>query len=451
LVQDLKVFASAVETNAIWKKNGPFIFYVFQCFNFIRNLKGMKDEQEVVGLKKQLGTMQILLYGVGTMLGAGIYVLVGKVAGYSGTLAPLSFLLAGVLAGMTAYSYSLLTPRFPKSGGEIVYVNKAFNSKQLASLVGWGVIFTGFISAAAILKGFVGYLDVFVEIPDAWVIIVGMTLLSLLAIWGIGESLNVIGLVTLIEVGGLIFVIFVAGIDMEKFTAQFSQMFLKSPGYDVFAVFQGAFLAFYAFVGFEDLANVAEEAKNPKKSMPIAIMGSLFIALFLYIAVAVVAVVSLPLNELSTTNAPMADIVASKGQQYAYSISLISLVAVLNGVLAQLIMGSRVLYGMAGQNSAPKLFHKVHKKYRTPILATLTIALGIVVLAIFVPIVQLANTTSYVIISVFTLVNLSQAKLAFKDYGKKCWGNRKFLIPLIAAFLCIVFLSYKVLAVVNLT
>ncbi|MCM4171902.1 amino acid permease [Arenibacter sp. TNZ] len=409
----------------------------------------MNDEKETVGLKKQLGTVQILLYGVGTMLGAGIYVLVGKVAQYSGTLAPLSFLLAGVLAGMTAYSYSLLAPRFPKSGGEIVYVNKAFNSKRLASLVGWGVIFTGFISAAAILKGFVGYLDVFIEIPDAYVIIFSMIVLTILAIWGIGESLNVIGLITLIEVVGLLFVIYIAGLDLEKLTSQFSQMFIEAPGSDVFAVFQGAFLAFYAFVGFEDLANVAEEAKNPKKSMPIAIMGSFIIALLLYIAVAVVAVISLPLDVLSATNAPMAEIVAIKGQHYAYAISVISLVAVLNGVLAQVIMGSRVLYGMAGQNSAPKLFHQLHKKYRTPLPATIVIAIGIVVLAIFVPIVQLANTTSYVIISVFALVNFSQTKLAFDEFGKwKCWWNPKFLVPLVGALLCLIFLGYKILAVV---
>lgn len=413
------------------------------------NRENLNDKQKDLGLKKQLSTVQILLYGVGTMLGAGIYVLVGKVAGYSGTLAPISFIIAGVLAGLTAYSYSLLSPRFPKSGGEIVYVTNAFNSKRLSILVGWGVIFTGFISAAAIIKGFVGYLDVFIEFPDALVIIVSMTLLCLVAIWGISESLNLIGLITLIEVGGLIFVIFVAGIDLDKFTSQFSQMFVAAPGYDIFAVFQGAFLAFYAFVGFEDLANVAEEAKDPKKSMPVAIMGSLFIALFLYIAVAIVAVLSLPINELSSTNAPLADILAHKGPHYVYIISLISLVAVLNGVLAQVIMGSRVLYGLASQNSAPKMFHKVHKKFRTPILATIIIAIEIVILAVFVPIVQLANTTSFVIISVFVLVNFSQTKLAFKDYGKKkCWRNRKFVLPLIAALLCIVFLVYKTLTVV---
>jgi amino acid transporter len=407
----------------------------------------MNKEQKEVGLKKQLGTVQILLYGIGTMLGAGIYVLVGKVAGYAGTLAPLSFLMAGVLAGLTAYSYSLLAPRFPKSGGEIVYVVEAFNSKRLATLVGWGVIITGFISAAAIIKGFVGYLDVFIEFPDAWVIIVTMTLLCILAIWGISESLNVIGLITLIEVCGLLFVIFIADLDLAKFTSKFSEMFIAAPGYDIFAVFQGAFLAFYAFVGFEDLANVAEEVKDPKKSMPVAIMGSLIIALSLYILVAIVAVISLPLDELSATNAPMADIIAHKGQHYAYIISLISLVAVLNGVLAQVIMGSRVLYGMAGQDSAPKIFHQVHKKFRTPMLATIAIASGIAVLAIFIPIVQLANATSYVIISVFVMVNLSQTKLAFMDYGKKCWWNRKFVFPFLAALLCIVFLGYKVFAV----
>jgi amino acid transporter len=112
-------------------------------------------------------------------------------------------------------------------------------------------------------------------------------------------------------------------------------------------------------------------------------------------------------------------------------------------------MGSRVLYGLAGQNSAPKLFHQVHKRFQTPLLATIVISIGIVVLAILVPIVQLANTTSYVIISVFVLVNLSQAKLAFMDYGKiKCWRNRKFILPMLASLLCIVFLTYKVIAVV---
>lgn len=409
----------------------------------------MIKEQDKVGLKKQLSTLQILLYGVGTMLGAGIYVLVGKVAGYAGTLAPLSFLIAGVLAGLTAYSYSLLSPRFPKSGGEIIYVENAFKSKALASLVGWSVIFTGFISAAAIIKGFVGYLDVFVELPDAIVIIGSMTLLCLLAIWGIAESLNVIGLITLIEIGGLLFVIFIAGIDVGKFTGQFSQMFINAPGYDMFAVFQGAFLAFYAFVGFEDLANIAEEAKTPKKSMPVAIMGSFFIALMLYIVVAIVAVLSLPLELLYSTNAPMAEIVAHKGQNYVYFISLISLIAVVNGVLAQVIMGSRVLYGLAAQNSAPQIFHQVHKKFQTPVLATIVISVGIAILSIFIPIVQLANSASYVIISVFVLVNLSQAKLAFYDFGKiNCWVNRKFVLPLIAAMLSIIFLLFKIIAIV---
>jgi amino acid transporter len=403
-------------------------------------------DNEKVGLKKSLSTTHILLYGVGTMLGAGIYVLVGKVAGYAGSLAPLSFLIAGVLAGLTAYSYSLLAPRFPKSGGEIEYVRAATQSKKLASIVGWGVIFTGFISAAAIVKGFVGYLDVFIEFPDWMVITVVMILLSAIAIWGIGESMVVIGIITLIEVSGLIFIISASGVSPSDVGNQFAELFVISPNQDALAVFQGAFLAFYAFVGFEDLANIAEEAKDPKKSMPIALLGSLIIALILYILVAVVAVIALPLDLLSSTDAPMAEILASKGDGYIYFITLISLIAIINGVLAQIIMGSRVLFGLARQGSAPSFLKEVHQKYRTPISATVVMGVFIIFLAIAVPIVNLANATSYVVISVFVIVNFSQVLLIHKDRKSKMYRTIKFWLPFIGGLLCLVFLFYKTLA-----
>ncbi len=404
------------------------------------------NKHNEVGLKKQLSTLQLLLYGVGTMLGAGIYVLVGKVAGYAGSLAPLSFLLAGVLAGLTAYSYAQLAPRFPKSGGEIIYIKEATGLKWLSSLVGWGVIFTGFVSAAAIIKGFVGYLDIFIVLPDAAVIIVAVLVLTAIAIWGIGESLNVIGVITLIEVLGLVFVIFVARENLLAFGNRFNDLFVQAPGIDAFAVFQGAFLAFYAFVGFEDLANVAEEAENPKKSMPLAIYGSMAIATFLYILVAVVAVLSLPLDTLAASDAPLALILQQEGAGYAYTISLISLVAVVNGVLAQIIMGSRVLYGMAKEGNAPAVLKKIHPVYRTPITATVFMAIVIAVLAVFVPILELANLTSYIIITVFVFVNLSQVILTFKDYNTAALVLPKFWLPLLGAVLCLVFLLYKTLA-----
>ncbi len=398
------------------------------------------------GLKKRLGTTHILLYGVGTMLGAGIYVLVGKVAGYAGSLAPLSFLLAGLLAAITAYSYALLSPRFPKSGGEIEYIREATGLNFLAALVGWGVIFTGFISAAAITKGFVGYLDVFIEFPDWLVIIVTMSILSAIAIWGIGESMTVIGVITIIEVAGLIFIIWGADVKPGEFTNRFTELFVRAPGYDIFAVFQGAFLAFYAFVGFEDLANIAEEAKDPKKSMPIALLGGLFIALTLYVLVAVVAVLGLPHDILVSSKSPMSDILAHKGENYSYFITLISLIAVINGVLAQVIMGSRVLFGLSRQGNAPSFFNKIHRKFQTPVSATVIIGLVICALAILVPIVSLANTTSYVIISIFVLVNLSQVLLIHKDIGTRKFFSVKFWLPLAGMVLCLTFLVYKTIA-----
>lgn len=321
---------------------------------------------------------------------------------------------------------------------------EATQSKRLASLVGWGVIFTGFISAAAITKGFVGYLDVFMEFPDWMVIFFVIILLSAIAIWGIGESMVVIGAITLIEVGGLIFIISASGVSPSEIGDRFGELFFtSSKNHDALAVFQGAFLAFYAFVGFEDLANIAEEAKNPKKSMPIALLGSLIIALVLYILVAIVAVVALPLDVLSSTEAPMAEILSHKGENYIYFITLISLIAVINGVLAQIIMGSRVLFGMARQGSAPSFLSGVHQKFQTPVAATIVMAVIIAFLAIAVPIVNLANATSYVIISVFVLVNLSQVILIHKDRKSRMYRTIKFWLPFLGGLLCLVFLAYK--------
>ena len=404
------------------------------------------DNNENRGLKKRLSTLHLLLYGVGTMLGAGIYVLVGKVAGYAGSLAPLAFVIAGVLAGLTAYSYSLLAPRFPKSGGEIEYVLEATQSKRLSSLVGWGVVFTGIVSAATLVKGFVGYLDVFIEFPDWMVISLVVVLLSAIAIWGIGESMTFFGAITIVEVAGLIFIISSSGVRPSEIGDGFSEFFVSSPGYDILAVFQGAFLAFYAFIGFEDLANVAEEAKNPKKSMPIAILGSMVIALVLYILVAMVAVVALPLDVLSSTNAPMAEILSPINKDYVSFVVLISLVAVINGVLAQIIMGSRVLFGLARQRNAPSFLNKVHQRFGTPWSATMVMAGIISLLAISIQIVDLANATSYVIISIFVLVNLSQVLLVRRDRKSGMYRTLKFWLPLLGGILCLVFLLLKTLS-----
>ena len=397
-------------------------------------------------LKKKLGTLQILLYGVGTMLGAGIYVLVGKVAGYSGSFAPLSFLIAGVLAGLTAYSYAQLSPKFPKSGGEIEYVKAATGSKFLSAMVGWGVILTGFISASAIAKGFVGYLDVFILWPEWLVIFLVIGLLSSIAIWGIGESMLVIGLITVIEVLGLVFIILASGVSFSQISSSLSEMFLV-PKQELISVFQGAFLAFYAFVGFEDLANIAEEAKSPRKSMPIALFGSLLIASILYILVAVVAVIALPQETLVDTKSPMAEILNSKGESFVFAISLISLIAVINGVLAQIIMGARVLLGLARQGSAPKFLNKIHAKFGTPISATMVMGVVVILLATWVPIVHLANATSYVIIGVFVLVNLSQLILVNREMKTSMLKSVKFWLPLFGFILSLAFLVLKTIIV----
>jgi len=134
-------------------------------------------------LKRSIGLPMLTLYGLGTILGAGIYVLVGKVAVTAGLYAPIAFLIAASLAALSGYSYAALSSRFPQSAGEAVYIQQAFGIKWLSTLVGWMVILTGIVSAATISKGFVGYLQVFVPIPDFWAITLLLATMTFLAFW----------------------------------------------------------------------------------------------------------------------------------------------------------------------------------------------------------------------------------------------------------------------------
>ena len=149
----------------------------------------------------------LTLYGLGTILGAGIYVLIGKVAANAGLYAPVAFLLAAIVAGFSGYSYAALSSRFPKSAGEVNYVQSAFGIEFLSVVVGLLVVVTGIVSAATLANGFVGYADVFITLPASLVIVVLVVLMTFIAAWGIKQSMLVIGVVTLIEIGGLLWVI----------------------------------------------------------------------------------------------------------------------------------------------------------------------------------------------------------------------------------------------------
>ncbi|HKK16532.1 MAG TPA: amino acid permease, partial [Gammaproteobacteria bacterium] len=356
-------------------------------------------------LRRSLTLPLVTFYGLGNILGAGIYVLIGKIAGYAGLYAPVSFLVASLLAGLTAFTYAELSSRYPLSAGEAVYVQKGFGVPQLSLLVGLLIIMTGIVSASTIARGFVGYLDVFITLPDWLVIVVLIASLGGLAIWGINQSVGTAAIFTLVEVFGLLLVIYVAAPAFSTLPER-AHEFVPAFHVDAWSgIFAGAFLAFYAYVGFEDMVNVAEEVREPERNLPYAILLSLFIAACLYIVIAVVSLLVLDAGQLAGSDAPLASVYEVVTGNRPVAISIISLFAVVNGALIQIIMASRVCYGLSRQGWLPTFLGQVSPKTRTPVYASLLVILLIIVMALWLPIETLARATSYFLLLIFALIN----------------------------------------------
>ncbi len=364
-----------------------------------------------VGLKRTLSLPLITLYGLGTTIGGGIYVLVGTVAGRAGLYTPLSFVLAAILATFLALTFAELASRFPKSAGEAVFVSEGLGVAQLARLVGILVIIAGVVSAAALANGFAGYSRVFLEIP-LWLAIVGVSaILGLLAAWGIGQAVALAALVTLVEIGGLILVVWAGADALATLPEQVSALDRPFTGAPWVGIVSGSFLAFYAFIGFEDMVNVAEEVKDVRRTLPRAIILTLIVTAILYVVVTLVAVAAVPAEQLAASTAPLALVVSSRTGGSASLISAIGVFAVLNGALIQIIMASRVAYGMAVQGWLPAYFGHINPRTRTPVRATFSAALLVAVLALAFDIAGLAQATTLAVLLVAALVNASLWRL----------------------------------------
>ena len=350
-------------------------------------------------------------YGLGNILGAGIYVLIGKVVAEAGVFAPVSFLLASLLAALTAFTYAELSARFPLSAGEAVYIQEGIGIQVVSALVGLLIILTGIVSAATILRGFTGYLQVFIPIPGAVAVPLLVLVLGGLAAWGISQSVRVATLITLIEIAGLLLIIWIAAPDLAVVRPGLTDFTPLSGSAAWYGIFIGGFLAFYAFIGFEDMVNVAEEVQQPSSNLPRAILIALAISTLLYFLVALAAVASVPAGELADTEAPLAFIYQYITGRDPVVITLIGMFAVINGALIQIIMASRVCYGMGRRHWLPGVFARVNRLTRTPVVATVTVAVLVLVMALWLPIETLAKATSYFLLIVFALVNLALWRL----------------------------------------
>lgn len=363
------------------------------------------------GLQRSISLPLLLFYGLGTILGAGIYVLVGQVAGLAGHSAPISFLIAAVVAGFTGFSYAELSARYPLSAGEAVYVEEAFGKRFWAILVGLLVATSGIVSAAAVTRGAVGYMQVFVDIPTSVLVIGSIFTLAIIAIWGTTESLTVAAIFTVIEIFGLSLILWVG---RDAFSSSNFNLagFLPEADFENWqGILVGGFLAFFAFIGFEDMVNVAEEVKDPQRNLPLAIMFAILIATLLYLSISIVAVHLASADELISNDAPLAFLFQRATGDAPWLISIISIFAIINGALIQIIMASRMLYGMSRKHWLPSIIGQVNSVTQTPLIATVVIATLVMIFALYVPLVTLASVTSFVLLMVFMLINLALIKI----------------------------------------
>jgi amino acid transporter len=265
-------------------------------------------------------------------------------------------------------------------------------------------------------------------------------IITAVACWGIRESAWLITLITLIEVSGLCYVLYAGSSHLQGFTTLGLDWPDSFNGELIYGITLGGFLAFYAYIGFEDMVNVAEEVKQPERNLPLGIVLALVLSTLLYMAVALIAVAVVPVEQLAGHSAPLAQVVESSGYNSQW-IAAISLVAIVNGALVQVIMASRVLYGMASMKQIPAWLGRVNPMTATPINATLICAIAIALLAFYFPLATLAKTTSFIILTIFCLVNLALLKLKRRSQGApSAVFQVPSFIPLLGLLLCLAML-----------
>ena len=373
-------------------------------------------------LKRHIGLFQLTTYGVGLILGAGIYVLMGEAVGFAGDSVWIAFVLGSIVALFAGFSYAELSSIFPKSAAEYVFIKNAFKSNFFAFLIGWLTSITSIITAATVSLGFGGYLAEFANIPIIISAIGLLVILSIVNFIGIRESAWTNTIFTLIEASGLILIIIIG----FTFSNPESVNYLESP-----SGFSGVVIAFvlifFAFIGFEDMANVAEEVKKPKKTIPRAIILSVLISGTIYILVSLAVVRVVNWEELATSAAPMALVAEiGLGSEAHIILSFIALFAITNTVLITLVAGSRMFYGMARERVYPQILEKIHLKTKTPWIAIIVILIASITFTLIGDIVIVANIAVFAIVITFAAINLAVIVLRYIEPNIE----RKFRVPI---------------------
>ena len=392
------------------------------------------------GLRRVIGRKVLMLFVVGDILGAGIYALVGEVAGEVGGAVWIPFLVAFVLAALTATAYAELVGKYPQAAGAALYTNRAFGIPFVTFVVAFAVMMSGITSASAAARAFGGeYLAEFVSLPTLVGALIFLALVTLVNLAGISESIKVNVVLTLIEAFGLLVIMVIGLFALVAGDGEPSRALEFHPANGVFlGVLGGTALAFYALLGFEDSVNLAEEAKHPAKDFPVALFGGLAVTVVIYIAVAFTATMLVDTETLRTSTGPLLEVVRVAGLSFPPKLfALIALLAVGNTALINMIMASRLVYGMARERIVPSVFAVVHPTRATPWVAiAFTVAIAVALVSTG-DVGGLADTTVLLLLFVFALVNvcvlvLRRDRVEHEHFRAPTW------MPLLGAVSCLI-------------
>ncbi|MGZ5244032.1 MAG: APC family permease [Bacteroidia bacterium] len=371
-------------------------------------------------LKRTLGLAECVFFGVGSILGAGIYAVIGKVAGFGGNMVWLSFAIASVTALMSAFSYAELSSMFPRAGGEYEYAKQALN-KKIAVFLGLTISANGIVSGATVSIAFAGYFSQLLDV-NLFLISLGIiALVWLVNVTGIRQSSTINIIFTLIEFSGLALVIYFA----YPYVGKTNLLEMPPGGFN--HILLAAALSYFAYIGFEEIVKLSEETKKPEKNIPRALFIASAIVMLVYMAIAVCAVSALPWQEMGKSKSPLADIVAQgMGNKGLIIIAVIALFSTTNTILSNMLGSSRVLLEMGEENKWLKKLAYVSPKRKTPVTSLILAAVLMVAFAAIGKLEVVALIANLFIFVTFLLVNLCAIVLRIKEKDLE----RPFRIPL---------------------
>ena len=408
------------------------------------SLSAPQDPNAPATLRRVLGLWLLVFYGLGSIIGAGIYVLIGVVADAAGYAAPVAFVLAGVLAALTGLSYAELSAPYPEAAGAAAYVQEAFGKPWLSRAIGLAVVAVGIFLSSSLARGVVGYIDSFVTVPEMPVALGIIVFFTVVACLGVGFAMRLAAWMTIVEIGGLAIVIAAGGPALERL-GEIAPLMMPDGLAGWSGVVAGAFFAFFAFLGFEDIVNMAEEAREPEKTLPRAIVLAIILSTAIYFVVTLIAVAAVPMETLAGSRAPLELVTQAVSWVPAGTLSAIAIIAIPNGILITLVMLGRIIYGMARRGWFPAALGAIHPVTRTPVRATVAAGIVVFVFTALVPFIGLVTLTSAVNLCVFGTVNLALMRLQRLHPRSDLAFAAKRWCPPLAAGICVALLVLEML------